>query len=53
MTKIRVNESGKEYSGKNISLDSDSDIPIIVINCLTSKDINKTVKRFLKMSSLE
>ena len=38
VTKVWVNESRKEYNlGKNIGLDVDSDIPIIVINCLLSK----------------
>ena len=42
VTKVWVNESRKEYNlGKNIGLDFDSDIPIIVINCLLSKNINK------------
>lgn len=50
MTKVRVYESRKEYNqGKNIRLDSDSDIPIIVIYYLISKNVNKLVNKFLKM----
>lgn len=50
MTKVQVYESRKEYNqGKNIRLDSDSDIPIIVIYYLISKNVNKVVKKFLEM----
>lgn len=49
--KVRVNGSGKEYIGENIRLDSNSDIPITIINDLIPKNINKTVKRFQKCYS--
>ena len=48
VTKVRVNESRKEYNGENIRLESNFDKPILVIIYLISWNTNKTVKRFLK-----